>query len=43
VIRGSQELCLARGMDGYLTKPIRMQELDELLDQYAGRGTAIVK
>jgi PAS domain S-box-containing protein len=42
-MKGDQELCLAGGMDGYLTKPIRVQELDHVLDQFAGRGAAIVK
>lgn len=32
-MKGDQEQCLAAGMDGYLTKPIRPQELDELLDR----------
>ncbi len=27
-MKGDQKLCLADGMDGYLTKPIRAQELD---------------
>ena len=42
-MKGDQELCLASGMDGYLAKPVRAQELDQILDQYAGRGTAIIK
>lgn len=42
-MKGDQELCLAGGMDGYLTKPIRAQELDQILEQYAGRGVAAVK
>jgi PAS domain S-box-containing protein len=41
-MKGDQELCLAGGMDGYLTKPIRAQDLDQILVQYAARGTAIV-
>jgi YesN/AraC family two-component response regulator len=27
-------------MDGYLTKPIRPQELDEILEEYVARRTA---
>ena len=33
-MKGDLERCLAGGMDGYLTKPIRPQELDEILDKY---------
>ena len=35
-MKGDQERCLAAGMDGYLTKPIRPQELDYILDKYVG-------
>jgi PAS domain S-box-containing protein len=42
-MKGDQELCLTGGMDGYLAKPIRAQELDQILAQYVGPGTAIVK
>ena len=31
---GDKERCIEAGMDGYLSKPIRPQELDELLDIY---------
>jgi len=33
-MKGDQERCLAAGMDGYLAKPIRTPELDEVLDRY---------
>jgi CheY-like chemotaxis protein len=34
VMKGDRERCMAAGMDGYLSKPIRPQELDEALDKY---------
>jgi two-component system sensor histidine kinase/response regulator len=34
-MKGDKERCLDAGMDGYLTKPIRPQELDAVLDQYS--------
>jgi two-component system sensor histidine kinase/response regulator len=34
VMKGDRERCMAAGMDGYLTKPIRPQELDDVLDTY---------
>jgi CheY-like chemotaxis protein len=36
-MKGDREKCLAGGMDGYLTKPIRPHELDELLGNYLSR------
>ena len=38
-MKGDRDRCIAAGMDGYLAKPIRPQELDELLDARAARGT----
>jgi PAS domain S-box-containing protein len=37
-MKGDQEKCLAGGMDGYLSKPIRPQELDEVLVRYGVRN-----
>jgi signal transduction histidine kinase/DNA-binding response OmpR family regulator/integral membrane sensor domain MASE1 len=34
-MKGDLEHCLSAGMDGYLSKPIRPEELDDLLDKYA--------
>jgi PAS domain S-box-containing protein len=33
-MKGDAEKCLAAGMDGYLSKPIRPQELDKVLHKY---------
>ena len=38
-MKGDQERCLAAGMDGYLTKPIRPEELDAILEKYSPRKT----
>ena len=36
-MKGDREKCLAGGMDGYLTKPIRPPELDGILEEYVSR------
>ena len=36
-LKGDRERCLDGGMDGYLTKPIRPQELDAVLEIYTTR------
>ena len=33
-MKGDSDRCLAAGMDGYLSKPIRPQELDSVLEKY---------
>jgi CheY-like chemotaxis protein len=38
-MKGDRERCLAAGMDGYLAKPIRPRELDELLESCLLRRT----
>ena len=34
-MKGDRDRCLAAGMDGYLSKPIRPQELDAILEKYS--------
>jgi PAS domain S-box-containing protein len=36
-MKGDREKCISGGMDGYLTKPIRPQELDEILEDFIAR------
>lgn len=36
-MKGDHEKCLAAGMDGYLSKPIRPQELDDVLARFGAR------
>ena len=36
-MKGDQERCLQAGMDDYLSKPIRPQELDDILEKYVAR------
>ena len=38
-VKGDQDRCMAAGMDGYLSKPIRPEELDALLQTCAARRT----
>jgi signal transduction histidine kinase/CheY-like chemotaxis protein/uncharacterized membrane protein affecting hemolysin expression len=42
-MKGDREQCLTAGMDGYLTKPIRPQELDEILEGYLARRSGPAK
>jgi two-component system sensor histidine kinase/response regulator len=35
-MRGDREVCLAAGMDGYISKPIAREELESAIQQYAG-------
>jgi CheY-like chemotaxis protein len=41
VIKGDKQRCLDAGMDGYLSKPIRQQELDEILEKFSPRLSPI--
>ncbi len=42
-MKGDRERCLSAGMDGYLTKPIRSNELDDVLNHYIGLRAAGMK
>jgi HPt (histidine-containing phosphotransfer) domain-containing protein len=41
-MKGDRERCLEAGMDGYMSKPIRPQELDEILDRFARPGARAI-
>jgi two-component system sensor histidine kinase/response regulator len=40
-MKGDQERCREAGMDGYLAKPIRTQELDSILETYVARKISV--
>ena len=42
-LKGDRDRCLEAGMDGYLTKPIRKEVLDEILLQYSGSASPRVE
>jgi signal transduction histidine kinase/DNA-binding response OmpR family regulator len=42
-MKGDRERCLDAGMDGYLSKPIRPQDLEEILEKYVARRIEPVK
>ena len=41
VMKGDRERCMAAGMDGYLSKPISPQELDDVLERYQAGGQLV--
>jgi two-component system, sensor histidine kinase and response regulator len=41
-MKGDEERCLAAGMDGYLSKPIRQEELEVILERYSQQPAKIL-
>jgi CheY-like chemotaxis protein len=42
-MRGDRELCLAAGMDDYITKPIRIEELQAMLERWGRPATRVTE
>jgi PAS domain S-box-containing protein len=42
-MKGDRERCLGAGMDGYLAKPIRATELDEILDNHVAHKMELAR
>jgi two-component system sensor histidine kinase/response regulator len=40
-MQGDREKCLAAGMDDYLCKPIRLQELEAVLERWKDRSSGV--
>jgi CheY-like chemotaxis protein len=42
-LEGDHERCLAAGMDGYVSKPIKTQDLAAALTPYGERATPVLR
>jgi len=40
-MKGDEAQCLAAGMDGYITKPVRSEELFGMIERYVPRGRTV--
>ncbi len=40
-MQGDREVCLTAGMDDYIAKPVRMEELAAMLEQWSGQSAGI--
>jgi CheY-like chemotaxis protein len=41
-MKGDREECLAAGMDAYVAKPIRRAELEQVIEEIAGRDSTAI-
>ena len=39
-MEGDREMCLAAGMDDYITKPVRLEAIAEVLERWVGPAGA---
>lgn len=43
VMEGIQNRCIAAGMDGYISKPLKMSNIKQIISQYSSKGNLVNK